>query len=110
MKTIIEESKRILDGLTGVDSTVQANFYYLAGQYDKVRGTAAEFYSDMIHYLAYSSQDKISHEQQQEIAFDLCIAALIGDTVYNFGELVCTSFLSKMKRKIIIIIILIMNN
>lgn len=97
VKLILAESKKILDGLTGIDSSVSSCYYLLAAQYDKIRGTPAEFYGNMMLYLAHFSLDKIPPPQRKEIAFDLCLSALVGDTVYNFGELVAHPILNTLK-------------
>jgi len=76
---------------------VSSCYYLLAAQYDKIRGTPAEFYGNMMLYLAHFSLDKIPPPQRKEIAFDLCLSALVGDTVYNFGELVAHPILNTLK-------------
>lgn len=53
----------------------------------QLTGTAADFYTDILLYLAYVPLNTVSASRQHEISFDVCLSALIGDNVYNFGEL-----------------------
>ena len=42
----------------------------------------------MLQYLGHVSKDTLAEAQQVSIAFDLAVAALVGDSVFNFTELV----------------------
>ncbi len=61
-------------------------FAYL---YAQILNQPIDFYNNALKYLAYVQLDTLPTSQQLELAFDLGIAALIGDSIYNFGELVC---------------------
>lgn len=39
-------------------------------------------------YLVYTPHDTLSVAEQQALAFDMGIAALVAPEIYNFGELV----------------------
>ena len=45
-------------------------------------------------YLVYTPLEKIAINEQQSLAFDLGISALVSKDIYNFGELVIFFFLS----------------
>lgn len=47
-----------------------------------------EYYKTQLLYLAYTPLETLSENEQRRIAFDLGKAALLGDRIYNFGELV----------------------
>jgi hypothetical protein len=51
-------------------------------------GNTAEFYTNSLLYLAYTPLSALSLEQQQQLAFDLGVAALCAEKIYQFGELV----------------------
>lgn len=53
-----------------------------------------EFYRSGLQYLAFTSIASIPQEERVSLAFDMCIAALIGEDIYNFGELVRTILMS----------------
>lgn len=45
-------------------------------------------------YLAYTPIDTISSTEQYELATDMSLAALTGEGIYNFGEVLSTPILS----------------
>ncbi|TVT99842.1 hypothetical protein EJB05_54771, partial [Eragrostis curvula] len=45
------------------------------------------FYKSALLYLAYTTVESLSEYFKQEMAFDISLAALLGDNIYNFGEL-----------------------
>lgn len=47
----------------------------------------SEFYRHALLYLASVKWEEIPAAEAQERAHDLCIAALLGENIYNFGEL-----------------------
>jgi 26S proteasome regulatory subunit N9 len=49
---------------------------------------STEFFKHTLLFLAYTPLEAISTTEQQAIAFDVGIAALISPEIYNFGELV----------------------
>jgi len=95
-KTIVDQTGDALEVSSGIDSTVYASFYFLKANYEKVKGTAEGFYRNMLLYLAYFPIDNIPPLQRRTLAFDLCLAALIGDEVFNFGELLTHPILSAL--------------
>lgn len=48
-------------------------------------------------YLAYTPVEEFSAEEKYVLATDMAIAAVVGDMVYNFGEVVATPILSSLK-------------
>lgn len=88
VKPILENARETLDTVVGVDPSVNASYYILSATYHKLLENAADFYKDMLLYLAYVSGESIPVERQQDIARDLSISALVGETVFAFGELI----------------------
>lgn len=86
-KKLLEEGKNTLDSMTDVDPSVHASFHWVSSQYYKSRQEFAEFYKSALMYLAYTSVDTLSEPFKLDLAFDLSLAALLGDNIYNFGEL-----------------------
>lgn len=95
-KDIVEETKTSLEGITGIDSTVYAMYYYAASEYYKTKALPVEFYKNGLLYLAYVALETLSEQEKFSLAFDLSLAALIGDSIYNFQELVSLHFYLKM--------------
>ncbi|KAJ9152339.1 hypothetical protein P3X46_025913 [Hevea brasiliensis] len=86
-KQLLEEGKSTLDSMTDIDPSVYANYYWVSSQYHKYRQEFAEFYKSALLYLAYTSVESLSEPFKLDLAFDLSLSALLGDNIYNFGEL-----------------------
>ncbi|KAF8033549.1 hypothetical protein BT93_D2216 [Corymbia citriodora subsp. variegata] len=86
-KKLLEEGKSTLDSMTDIDPSVYASYYWISSQYHKLRKEYAEFYRSALLYLAYTSVESLSDSFKQDLAFDLSLSALLGDNIYNFGEL-----------------------
>ncbi|XP_064607948.1 26S proteasome non-ATPase regulatory subunit 13-like [Liolophura sinensis] len=95
-KALAEEARTILDGLDGVTS-VHGRFYELSSNYHKMMGNHAEYYKDALRYLGCTKLEDIPAEEQEERAFSLGLAALLGNGVYNFGELLSHPILECLK-------------
>ncbi|PKA66227.1 hypothetical protein AXF42_Ash006924 [Apostasia shenzhenica] len=86
-KKLLEEGKTTLDSMTDIDPSVHASFYWISSQYHKCCQEFAEFYKSALLYLAYTEVDSLSDTFKLDLAFDLSLSALLGDNIYNFGEL-----------------------
>jgi len=86
-KKLLEDGKSTLDSMTDIDPSVYASYYWVSSQYYKFRQEFAEFYKSALLYLAYTSVESLSDSFKLDLAFDLSLSALLGDNIYNFGEL-----------------------
>ncbi|KAL9324490.1 hypothetical protein ACSQ67_009347 [Phaseolus vulgaris] len=86
-KKLLEDGKTTLDSMTDIDPSVYANYYWVSSQFHKTRQEFAEFYKSALLYLAYTSVESLSESFKLDLAFDLSLSALLGDNIYNFGEL-----------------------
>ncbi|KAH6784781.1 Proteasome component domain protein [Perilla frutescens var. hirtella] len=86
-KKLLEEGKSTLDSMTDIDPSVYASYYWVSSQYYKRRQEFAEFYRSALLYLAYTSVESLSESFKLDLAFDLSLSALLGENIYNFGEL-----------------------
>jgi len=86
-KKLLEDGKSTLDTMTDIDPSVYASYYWVSSQYHKSRQEFAEFYKSALLYLAYTSVESLSDSFKLDLAFDLSLAALLGENIYNFGEL-----------------------
>ncbi|XP_042008609.1 26S proteasome non-ATPase regulatory subunit 13 homolog A [Salvia splendens] len=86
-KKLLEEGKSTLDSMTDIDPSVYASYYWISSQYHKARQEFAEFYRSALLYLAYTSVETLSDSFKLDLAFDLSLSALLGENIYNFGEL-----------------------
>jgi len=86
-RAITEGDKQALEALRAPDPSVSAAFHYVASRYYKVREQYGEFYKSGMLYLAYVSCEMLPAETRAALSVDLCLAALLGENVYNFAEL-----------------------
>lgn len=86
-KKIIEDVEATLDNGDGV-TTVHGKFYNLASQYYRIKGDHGQYYRTALRYLGCIDLDTLPIQVQHQHAFFLGLAALLGDGVYNLGELV----------------------
>jgi len=88
----LKESKDKLDELQGkiegyYPAVVHAKFYEVFAQFYKRKGMASNFFKSSILFLGYSDVSQIQLDNQIAIAYDIGVAALVGEDIYNFGEL-----------------------
>ncbi|CAI9772260.1 unnamed protein product [Fraxinus pennsylvanica] len=86
-QNLLEDGKSTLDSMTDIDPSVYASYYWISSQYHKSRQEFAEFYKNALLYLAYTSVQSLSESFKLDLAFDLALSALLGENIYNFGEL-----------------------
>ena len=83
------EGKAALDAmLPSPDPSVSAAYYYVLSQYHKSKQDFAEFYRAGMLYLAYVSSESLPAPTRLDLAVDLGLAALFGEDLYNFAELI----------------------
>ncbi|XP_028754683.1 26S proteasome non-ATPase regulatory subunit 13 homolog A [Neltuma alba] len=86
-KRLLDDGKSTVDSMTDIDPSVYASYYWVSSQYHKFCQEFAEFYKSALLYLAYTSVESLSDSFKLDLAFDLSLSALLGDNIYNFGEL-----------------------
>ncbi|CAM6085195.1 unnamed protein product [Calypogeia fissa] len=95
-KVLLEEGKTTLDSMTDVDPSVHASVHWVSSQFHKSRQEFADFYKSALLYLAYTSVETLAEPFKLDLAFDLSLAALLGDHIYNFGELLAHPIVKSM--------------
>jgi len=96
-KKAIEESQVLLDSLPGVEPVIHACFYRVYAAFDQMRKNYAGFYKNSLLFLACVSLDSLSQEEKVRRTYDLGVAALLGDSIYNFGELLAHDILQVLR-------------
>ena len=86
-KTLVEAGKDELEALSGIDPSVSAAVYYVTSLYHKAEGHYADFYRSSLLYLSYVSSDTLPADFKLRLATDVSLAALLGEHVYSFGQL-----------------------
>jgi 26S proteasome regulatory subunit N9 len=87
-KDIVAAAKKDIDVFSGImHASCQSAFFRGSFEYYKAKGDAVEYYKNCMLYLTYTDIGTIPLKEQTTLAFDVGLAALIGDHTYNFGEL-----------------------
>ncbi|ALC47806.1 Rpn9 [Drosophila busckii] len=94
-KKIIEELRDVLEEAGNV-TPVHGKYYMLASQYYRRVGKHSEYYRCGLQFLG-CSVDNFPKEQWPQQAFFLGLAALLGDGVYNIGELLAHPILESLR-------------
>lgn len=95
-KEAIDECAPLVEAFVGVDTAIRAAFYKVRSEFDKTKALFSEYYRDAFLFLASVNADELSADERVAQAHDLCVAALLGDTVYNFGELLMHPILESL--------------
>lgn len=88
LKVELAEGRELLERLGGggAEPAVPAAYHRAASEYYKIRGPAAAFYEAALAYLGVTPISALSPEERVAMAVDVALAALVGEGVYNFGE------------------------
>ncbi|QPG74892.1 hypothetical protein FOA43_002229 [Brettanomyces nanus] len=86
--TIIDESSKKIDDLvSSVDNRVNASYYRTNAQLMKINGDySAYYYSSLLFLACITDLNELTNKTQ--IVRDICVSGLLGDKIYNFGEII----------------------
>lgn len=76
-------------------SKINGAFYLTKCQYYKIHKNYNLYYTNGLLYLS-SIESPLSQDEQVQFCYDLGIAALLGDKIYNFGELILHDILNSI--------------
>mmetsp|Transcript_84 Transcript_84/g.112 ORF Transcript_84/g.112 Transcript_84/m.112 type:complete len:407 (+) Transcript_84:106-1326(+) len=93
----LKSNKVKLQEMTVDTSTtmVHSAHYECAMKYRKAVGPPEAFFQEALAYLNYTPMDQM--ESPHNFAMDLSLAALTGDRVFHFGQVVMTPILTSLK-------------
>jgi 26S proteasome regulatory subunit N9 len=95
-KAILRQTQTVLDSLDGITS-VHGRFYELSSEYHKLMGNHADYYRDALRFLGCIEVASMSNAEQAQRAFNIGLAAILGQEIYNFGELLAHPVLESLK-------------
>lgn len=98
VKQVLEEVGPIIDDQTGV-TPVHARYYELSSSYYQVIGNHCLYYRDALRFLGCSHYEDLSEEEAHAKAFALALAALLGESIFNFGELLQHPIVASLKSR-----------
>jgi len=84
-KEMVVATEKILDEVEGLTPT-HGLFYKLQSDLYCQVGEHAEFYRAALRYLACTDTPHEDAEERGQLAFYIGLASLLGDGIYNFGE------------------------
>ncbi|KAK3808595.1 MAG: hypothetical protein J3Q66DRAFT_303857 [Benniella sp.] len=95
-KKDLDECSKYIDRFDSVDPQINASFLRVSADYYKIRAEYAKYYKSALLYLACVNIDDISQAEKASRANDLALSALLGDSIYNFGELLMHPILESL--------------
>lgn len=94
----LDKCESVLDTFDAVETEVHANFYWVSAIYYQHQHEFAKYYRTQLLYLACVDLKDVTESNRQRIAYDLSIAALVSETIYNFGELLLHPILDSLAK------------
>ncbi|KAF9582068.1 26S proteasome regulatory subunit [Lunasporangiospora selenospora] len=95
-KKDMDDCSKLLDGFDSVDPHINASFLRVSADYYKIKAEYAKYYKSALLYLACINIDELSNAEKTSRANDLALSALLGDSIYNFGELLMHPILESL--------------
>lgn len=92
----LDAAEGILDGFDSVETVVHASFYRVNADYYQAKLEFASYYRNALLYLACVDLAELAPEERQSRAYELSVAALMSDSIYNFGELLLHPILDSL--------------
>ncbi|KAI8799883.1 hypothetical protein BJ742DRAFT_764716 [Cladochytrium replicatum] len=87
-KAAMDQCEKILESLPSLsDPIIFASYYRVAAEYYRTKVMYQQFYHNALLYLSSVNLDDLSAQEKTERAENLAISALLGEGLYNFGEL-----------------------
>ena len=83
----LDSAESVLDTFDSVETEVHAAFYRTNASYCHANADFGAYYKNALLYLACIELSTLTAADAQSRAYDLSIAALLSDLIYNFGEL-----------------------
>ncbi|KAJ6788905.1 hypothetical protein PWT90_00116 [Aphanocladium album] len=83
----LDAAERILDSLDSVEVIVHAAFYDASASYYQRKMDFANYYRTALLYLACIDLSTMPEDERHRRAYYLSVAALVSNSIYNFGEL-----------------------
>ncbi|KAJ1801590.1 26S proteasome regulatory subunit [Coemansia sp. RSA 2399] len=96
-RDILDLCQKKIESFTLVDPVIYASFYRVCADYYKAKASFGQYYKNALLLLACIDIQELSAEDRAQRAYDLCIAALLSDNIYNFGDLLSHPILDALK-------------
>lgn len=91
VKKDVDAGQKTLNSYDAVETVVSSGYYRVAAEYYKAKAMYGQYYTTSLLYLAClphnGTEDDLTEAEKVERAHDLAIAAILGEGIWNFGEL-----------------------
>jgi len=95
-EALLKECEEQLGAEAGV-TPVHADYYRVSADLKKERSQFAAFYKEALRFLGCADLGALSDVEKVGRAYDLGLAALLGDGIYNVGELLAHEIIDALK-------------
>ena len=86
-KSDLAKSKLAIDNLpAGSEPVISGSYHRVMCEFYKLRGPAHLFYASALLYLGNTPIESLAISMRQALALDVAVAALVGEGLFNFGE------------------------
>lgn len=97
-QTLLSNASKTLEKHDSLDPVINASYYDVSAELNKTKADFTAYYRNALLYLACINLNKdLTVLAQQQRAYDLSIAAILGDKIYNFGELLLHPILDSLR-------------
>uniref|UniRef100_A0A7S2V5A0 PCI domain-containing protein n=1 Tax=Fibrocapsa japonica TaxID=94617 RepID=A0A7S2V5A0_9STRA len=97
-RALVESGREVLEGIVAAEDTVvHCTYFRAAAEYYQAVGPPEEFYKSGLMFLAYTPEGALEVDQARGLALALTLAALTGDGIFNFGEVLATPILKALE-------------
>ena len=94
---MIAKVKEYIDSHKDVDSYIFSSYYRLCYTFYAAKRKFKLFYNSALQYLAYTQSQEIEEEEKLQLLFDMAVAVLVSEEIYNFSELLEQPLLISLK-------------
>lgn len=99
VKEIFESVEEMIRKEGYVDPFVNSYLYRVKSIFHKLSADFNNYYRTALLFLSFANiNEELSEREQIKWAFDIGIAALAGDEIHNFGELLANPIVSKLQK------------
>ncbi|BFZ56459.1 26S proteasome regulatory subunit [Savitreella phatthalungensis] len=95
-KASAAKAGEVLDTFDSVDPLIHAAYYRVMSDYHKAKAEYTQYYRTSLLYLACVKLEDMTDEEKALRAHDLSLSALLGERIYNFGELLLHPILNAL--------------
>ena len=93
----LSKVKTFLEGKRDIDPYVHSCYYRLGYSLYAAKKRYKQFYLTALQFLAYTQPQEIEEGQKIQLLFEMAVAVLVSDQIYNFSELLEQPMLASLK-------------